>query len=215
MDDPRLFIALDLNDKLRASTVKLLENLQRGVQFTKAYPKWEGPESMHITLRFLGKVPESQIPAIINNVQWRMKNFKPFDYSVGRLGYFPDLRNPKVLWVGVEQGKKELVRLARAVERALIPLGYEEDIRPFQPHITLARIRAQRGIEAMMEIVRSHNKVSVGEGRVEHITLYRSDPDREGTEHTVLHKWRIKDKKEDVLAPPRTKPPKIEPPKTN
>jgi 2'-5' RNA ligase len=105
------------------------------------------------------------------------------------LGFFPNVRAPKVIWCGARQGKSELFALAKLMEEAVAPLGFVPDKQPFSPHLTLARIPAMRGVEAMASVVKSHQEASLGEAQVESITFYKSTLTPDGPIYEALHQW--------------------------
>lgn len=186
----RLFIATEISDAQREATLALMDNLQKGFQFTRSHPQWVEPESLHLTLKFLGGVEQERVDAIVQAVECRLLDRSPFKMSLRGLGTFPDERAPKVLWLGVDQGKRDLMELSKRIESALYPIGFAADLRAFHPHLTLARIKSLSGIEAMMSVVESHRKAEPGgEARVDHISLYKSELLPKGPVHTVLHRW--------------------------
>ena len=188
----RLFIATDISDEQRDATLALMENLRKGIQFTRAHPKWVGPESLHVTLKFLGGVEEERVDGIIQAVECKLLDRAPFEFSLKGLGVFPTEREPKVLWLGVDQGKRDLMELAQRLESALYPIGFAPELRAFHPHLTLARVKALSGAEAMMDVVNSHRRSAPdGSSRVDHVVLYRSELRPEGAVYTALHRWRL------------------------
>ena len=191
----RLFIAADISDAQRAATIELIDDLRKGIQFTKAHPTWVRPEGLHLTLKFLGNMDENHVAAIRKSVAGRLAGSAAFDCALGGLGVFPNARQPRVLWVGVRRGKRELAALAQKVETALAPLGFEPERRAFHAHLTLARIKALRGAEAMMDVVHGHREAEPGGvARVRHVTLYRSELQPEGAKYTALHHWALEEK---------------------
>lgn len=196
MPNLRLFVAADISEAQRTAVLELIESLRKGIQFTNAHPKWVRPEGLHLTLRFLGKVDSQRVEKIVHMVESGLVGSQSFEFDLKRLGVFPDARKPRVLWVGVKKGKRELTDLAGKVDRALVTLGFEAERRPFHPHLTLARIKSMRGAEAMMEVVHSHREAQPGTGRVDHLTLYQSDLSPGGAKYTVLHRWDLREEEE-------------------
>jgi RNA 2',3'-cyclic 3'-phosphodiesterase len=189
MPDMRLFIAADLTLETKAALGKLIENLQKGINFTKAYPTWCKPGAIHLTLKFLGNVDDKRVPEIAAAVGANIEGVTPFNIKIQGLGVFPNEREPHVLWIGLKQGEKELVQLQKSVEEALVPLGFPRENRPFHPHLTLARIKSTRGIEPMMDVVHSHRNHEVGEVMLDHVSFYQSILRNEGPIYKVLHRW--------------------------
>ncbi len=196
----RLFLAVDLEEEQKKTALGLIERLQKGTLFTRSFPKWVEANQLHITLKFLGAVDAGRVPEIIRNVEAGIGRFPAFDLGIERLGVFPNPREPKVLWAGVNLGKRQITQLAARLDDALVKSGFDPEIREFHPHLTLARIKALRGASALMGVVDSHREASVGQGRVDHVTLYKSDLKPEGPEYMVLHQWPLRVLEKDETA---------------
>lgn len=127
---PRLFVAIDLPDEVKASLIG----------FTRELPvaKWVGPEELHLTLRFIGEVAQETC-SLIKSALSRV-SFEAFPLTLRGVGHFPPGKHPRVLWVGMDPGNT-LIRLQQEVELALIDAGIAPDERRFSPHITLARLK--------------------------------------------------------------------------
>ena len=187
----RTFIAIDISDTQRDNAVKLQENLQKGIQFTKSYVRWVKPDVMHLTLQFIGDVSEDKVAEIVQTVETTLAEIHPFPFEMRGLGFFPNEHAPKVLWCGTKEGKAELCALAQRVQDALKTLGFPPEKQPFSPHLTLGRIPALRGVEAMMTVVKSHQGVSLGEGQINAVTLYQSTLTPDGPVYQPLHRWQL------------------------
>jgi 2'-5' RNA ligase len=131
MPGKRLFVAIDLPESVKATLVRLNPQL-RGV-------RWLSPEQMHITLSFLGNVTpgtEEKLREKIGTIQW-----SPFFLPLTGLGTFPAKGWPKIIWIGVGTGHPHLFQLHKRVQDAALAAGLEPDLRPWHPHVTLARCR--------------------------------------------------------------------------
>lgn len=127
---PRLFIAIDLPESLKASLCNMFCEIPGA--------RWVGAAEIHLTLRFIGEVAPStfaQIKSALSTI-----SFAPFPLSLAGVGHFPPKGHPRVLWVGLERSS-ELFRLQRDIEIALQGAGVPAEERPFSPHITLARLK--------------------------------------------------------------------------
>lgn len=150
----RCFVGLPLPESWQAGLARLtagLERLTTGLAPVLASRlSWTRPGNGHLTLKFLGNVDEAQIPALVEAL--RGIAFAPLDLAVGRAGIFPPSadsaagragrRSPRALWLGLAQGEAQCARLAAAVEQALLPLGFAPEARPYNAHLTLARVKA-------------------------------------------------------------------------
>jgi len=130
----RLFIAVNLPSDER-------DRLQReaGVLRAARLPvRWVSADALHLTLKFLGEVADARVPEIEQAMTRVAGELPPFELELRGLGAFPNLRTPRVVWVGVH-APPELARLAGGVEDAMAGLGYPHEDRPFSPHLTLGR----------------------------------------------------------------------------
>ena len=134
----RCFVAVELPAEARRCVGGLVAGLReadvRGLRPVN-------PEGVHLTLKFLGDVAASQVGAVSSAMEGAAADARPFDLELRGVGGFPDLRRPRVLWVGVAGDLEALQRLYEAVEEALAPLGFPPEGRAFTPHLTLARLR--------------------------------------------------------------------------
>jgi 2'-5' RNA ligase len=177
----RSFVALELSDEVREKLAELLKRLHQ----TNAAVKWVEPENLHLTLKFLGEVPEEQIQNIVEALRAVAQKFEPFSLTVRGVGGFPDLRRPRVLWVGVE-ATNPLMRLQQLVEQAMEKLGFEPEERAYHPHITIGRVKGMAGIDKVRAILSEHADICFGTVLIKHLTLFRSDLSREGPTYTPL-----------------------------
>jgi RNA 2',3'-cyclic 3'-phosphodiesterase len=107
----------------------------------KHYPfqKWAHPDDVHITLVFMGDTEENKIPAIKDDLQASVTTLSPFTLSLTGIGTFGPPAAPSILWTGLEGQMERLTELQKAVQAALVGLGFPKEDRPYRPHITLAR----------------------------------------------------------------------------
>jgi 2'-5' RNA ligase len=130
----RLFVAVNLPAAERRAAYDAAAPL-RDARFPV---KWVGEDSIHITLRFLGEVEEERIAPISGALASAVRAARRFDVGLGGVGAFPSMARPRVVWIGVER-HPALELLANDVERALMALDFEPELRPFHPHVTLGR----------------------------------------------------------------------------
>jgi RNA 2',3'-cyclic 3'-phosphodiesterase len=135
-----LFVAIELP----AEALRLLGAIQEQVRANlgagTGVLKWSRPEGIHMTLQFLGEVPGGRIGAIEQALRQAAASARAFNLGVGGLGAFPNVRRPRVLWVGLTGDTDAALSLAAAVSANLAPLGFKPD-KPFSPHMTIARVR--------------------------------------------------------------------------
>ncbi|TAK31009.1 MAG: RNA 2',3'-cyclic phosphodiesterase [Chloroflexota bacterium] len=170
----RCFVALELPESLQSK----LEEVQRALGSGSRDPvKWVAPFQIHITLKFLGNVDASKLTTIEDLLAEVGREARPFDLSVAHLGAFPNPRRPRVVWVGIEEGGEDLLRLQGGVEEALFTLGFSREQRPFSPHLTLGRVRENASPSQIQELSQRLSATAVpalGTTRVTSITFMRS-----------------------------------------
>jgi 2'-5' RNA ligase len=157
----RAFVAVELNEDLRAAIARVQAQVKDQVsrELRRTAPdvrvQWIRPESIHLTLKFLGDISEEQLGGITQALASAVDLHPQFSVEVSGLGVFPDARAPRVLWVGLSgpskrhaqsEGPSPLVSLAKSVDDALSGLDFPPEARPFSPHLTVARIK-ERGWE--------------------------------------------------------------------
>ncbi|MBS1809095.1 MAG: RNA 2',3'-cyclic phosphodiesterase [Acidobacteria bacterium] len=140
----RVFIAIELPAAVKTS----LAALQTEVRKARADVSWAKPENLHLTLKFLGEVDAQQIPAITNACVDAVLGVPPFSISIKDVGGFPNLKQPRVLWVGIADGLSELRTLHQKLDTNLQSLGFEKESRAFNPHLTLGRVKSLQNLTA-------------------------------------------------------------------
>ncbi|MXV62882.1 RNA 2',3'-cyclic phosphodiesterase [Natronorubrum sp. JWXQ-INN-674] len=166
----RLFVSVDLPDDLAEPVADLQDEFRDagGLNFTD-------PRQAHVTLKFLGEVPEDRVPDLERELAAAVEDASvdPFPVRYGGLGVFPSLEYISVIWFGTETGGDGLTRLHEAVEERTTAMGFEEAEHEFTPHVTLARMEHAGGKEHVQEVVRERDP-TLGEMTVEEIHLTES-----------------------------------------
>ena len=128
----RVFVGLDIGPALRARMTRYLE----GVRGFAPDARWVKPGSFHITLKFIGE----QKPERVEQIKRELATVHaiPFDISFRGHGFFPNVRSPRVFWLGIEAGE-QLSQLAGAVDEAVSRTGVPRETNDYRPHLTLAR----------------------------------------------------------------------------
>ncbi|MEW6232590.1 MAG: RNA 2',3'-cyclic phosphodiesterase [Chloroflexota bacterium] len=143
----RCFVAIELNEEARSALAALQARLKGADRTAAQAVKWVAPQGIHLTLKFLGQVPRARVQAIVDALRNACRGGDPFELSLAGAGCFPSPQSPRVLWVGLEGDLERLASLQQAVEGALVKLGFPPEDRPFQPHLTLGRVRETAGKE--------------------------------------------------------------------
>lgn len=135
MEALRLFVALELPPEVRAVLVTAHEHLAT----QQLSVRWVAPENAHLTLKFLGSVALTEVDAVTVAMQQAASGHASFTLQTTSLGAFPNVRQPRVVWLGLDGALQMLHRLQQDIERWIAPLGYPAEQRPFSPHLTLGR----------------------------------------------------------------------------
>ena len=153
--------------------------------------KWVAEEALHMTLKFLGEDEATRAGANGAALGAAVREVRPFDLAVGGLGAFPDLERPRTFWFGVER-HPALELLANDVERALAPFGFQAELKPFQPHLTLGRARKDArpadlsGADAAAARVMYESVIAVGSVDLMESTLAKGGPSYRLVHRAVL-----------------------------
>jgi len=133
----RVFLSVHIPDTVKQE----LQALQARLRSRTKNIRWIDSENMHITLKFIGKYPESELERIHTAMQPAAASIKSFELELGGFGTFPPVGNPAVLWIGVLDGEKQLMALAESITVALMQSDIPADPKPFVPHLTLGRAK--------------------------------------------------------------------------
>lgn len=175
MEQVRAFIAIELPDEVRAELGRLQARLKSG---GSAGVKWVDPHSIHLTLQFLGSVDVDMLPEISRAIEEACRGVSSFRLKVKGVGAFPNLRLVQVVWVGVSGEFDRLSHLQKRLESNLARLGFAPESRPFTPHLTLARVRQQAGLDERQrlgQMIAGTGFEVAGDIKVETISLMRSE----------------------------------------
>jgi 2'-5' RNA ligase len=189
MPRTRTFIGIDVSEGIRDSAVAFQEALAN----TGAQVKWASPESMHVTLLFLGDVDDRELHAICRAVQDVAAREPPFQLRVSGVGAFPNTRRPKIVWGGVTEGAEALQRLYDDLETRMLDLGcYRKEERGYTPHLTLGRVRGESDGHILASELAKRTAWEGGRTMVEEVLVYSSEMDRDGPVYTVIGRAELK-----------------------
>ncbi|MFH1228063.1 MAG: RNA 2',3'-cyclic phosphodiesterase [Planctomycetota bacterium] len=192
----RLFVAITLDEPVRRALIAAQDELRQ----TGADARWVEPANIHLTLRFLGDVPESLVPklneALANAcapmltsgapripVGHRDAGHRAFSMDIVGLGAFPNASRPRVVWAGCRELTPTLPGLYRDIESGILGLGLPGDDlsssagqagNPFMAHITLGRVKSSKGVDKLATVINSNNSKSFGSQAVSGVTLFES-----------------------------------------
>jgi 2'-5' RNA ligase len=182
----RLFVALDPSEPARRRLAALAAELRRGAGRAADEIRWVVPENVHLTLQFLGAVPEERVPDIEAAVRAAAAEGRPLALQIHGAGGFPNARRPRVLWAGLAGDVPALAALAAAVGRRLAPLGFPPEERPFSPHLTLGRAREGRGAPGLAGALAHAAQAEGAAWRATKLLLFESHLSPKGPRYEVI-----------------------------
>jgi 2'-5' RNA ligase len=180
----RLFLAIEPSEGVRREAGRAVEHLAGALPTLRA--RTTAPATMHLTLVFLGAVPEEEVPALERAAAGVARTARPFACTSGGLGAFPSARRPSVLWLGLEHADA-LRGLQRDLARALGPFSGRDERKRFVAHLTLARVAGLGGAppDAVADALASFRPARAP-WSVDTVVLYRSELGSSGARHTPL-----------------------------
>lgn len=189
MASRRLFVSVDLPDSLVdpfAAVQAPFAELD-GIRPTD-------PEQAHATLKFLGDVPDEDVPDVRERLDEAVAaaGVAPFEAEIGGLGVFPSFDYITVIWVGFRDGATELTTLFESIEEAMVAAGFDPEDHDFTPHITLARMEHAGAKEQVQELLGSRDP-TVGEMTVSTVRLKESTLTQSGPEYETIHEVALPD----------------------
>lgn len=188
----RIFIGIDLDPEIRARIARFLE----GVEGFAPDARWVSPESLHVTLKFIGEQAPERVQAIAERL--RRVESSAFEIRSAGYGFFPTAKAPRVFWIGIQSGPK-LATLAENIDIAVAELGIPREDRGFSPHLTLARGGGRSGspkwrkgdgpnavFAELEKRLAAMGELDFGTTRAQEFILYQSQPSPGGSKYTRL-----------------------------
>ncbi len=180
----RLFVAVELSPDVREKLAGLQQELRRALPSIN----WVRPESIHLTLKFLGSVESSAIGPLLSVLESVGNAHELFALEIQGLGVFPKLAHPRILWAGLHGTIQALDELVLSIEAGVEPLGFSPEEKHFHPHLTLARIKREHA--QVGATIRRHQILErddhFGSLAVDRLILFQSDLSPHGATYTAL-----------------------------
>ena len=182
----RLFIAVTLPEEVKAQIEAAQAELRRALPGPGV--RWTRREQFHLTLMFLGDVDVARVQPLEEAIRAACRGFSALPLRAERVGFFPDLRYPRVVWAGVQDQAGQLLRLQQAVDAVTRDFTTEEKEERFSGHITLARIKAIKRpeAEALRQAAAGMAERLFGQWTAGEVELMRSVLSPQGARHTSL-----------------------------
>ena len=188
----RSFLAFDLPPEIRKIMARVSEELRK----SSLDVRWVKVENIHLTVVFMGNINEKDITPIGDLVQEVCLSSDPFDVSLKELGSFPNPRNPRVLWIGLDGDLERMALFRDALQKRLKPFGIKEEKRRFKPHLTLGRFRKyKRGDPQLNNVISRYQDLTDSVFSLNELSMFRSDLKPGGAEYTQLKAWPLSGKK--------------------
>ncbi len=181
----RAFIAIELNDQVKQAVREFQDQLKP----LSCDISWVKPENAHLTLKFLGEVKTKMLPPVIETLEDVCRDLRPFDTTLTQPGVFPDLRHPRVVWVGLDDSDANLTRMAESLETALGNIGFKKERRDFQAHITAGRFRSTRNLSSFTKKFVQCSLSATPALTISSVTLFKSTLAASGSIHEPLQKF--------------------------
>lgn len=183
----RAFIAIELSDQIKET----IRNFQEQLKPLGCDVSWVKPENAHLTLKFLGDVKAKMVPSVTEALTNLCRDLRPFDTALTQPGVFPDLRHPRVVWVGLDDSDGNLTRLAGSLETALGNIGFKKEKRSFQAHITVGRIKSGKNIQRLSESLERYPLPAGITQNMRSICLYKSLLTSGGPIYSILASYSL------------------------
>ncbi len=187
----RAFIAIEISDDIRDILGRIIAHLK----YSGADVKWVDPGIIHLTLKFLGEIADDKCDDIKSSLDAVAKDLKPFEMTIKDLGAFPKIERPRVIWVGLDNGRFEATELAGQIEDLLSKAGFPESERPFSPHLTIGRVRSPLNADKLKDKISSAYSIIQSAPIVSHkvtsVILLQSTLTPHGAIYTKLHEVQL------------------------
>lgn len=183
----RLFVATLLPESILEGLAEFQRNLR--TEIPHGVVRWVDPHSIHLTLKFLGDAPSTQRTELEEALAAAASGHPAFELALADLGCFPNVRRPRVVWVGLSGDLEALHALRDAVEAHIAPLGYPTEDRPFRPHLTLGRVRREASVSQAAALGAEVARIQQPTARawqVTSVSLMRSELKPNGAQYTEL-----------------------------
>ncbi len=183
MNSIRSFIAIPLTGEIAKSAAKMVHRLKEpgdGI-------KWVPTDNLHLTLKFLGDVHNTEVPKVCEVVQRVCNTLDPFELNFHGAGGLPSLDRARVVHAGVTDETGSLTTLVSQLEIQLADLGFKPEARDYRPHLTLGRAKARRANADVMSRVAAEAKTSLGAMVVDEVQIVASFLDNHGPTYQIMN----------------------------
>ena len=177
----RTFIAVPLSEECQS----MLGQMQKNLREYRADIRWVAVPSIHLTLKFLGEVNPEIIRKLAESLEDAVKPHTSLNLRLHGLGGFPNIKNPRVIWCGIDGETESLAQLQKRVEAACIPYGFEPEERTFRPHLTLGRVKSKSNLQPLLDYIKIGSDLE-NRFTADCLNIYKSTLRPQGAVYTVL-----------------------------
>jgi RNA 2',3'-cyclic 3'-phosphodiesterase len=178
----RAFVAFPIPEMI---TIRICD-IQERLKSYRLPVRWVKPENVHLTLKFFGEISLSTINDIGKVLEDTVRVYAPLMFFIKGLGIFPNIKKPRVLWIGISGDIKPLSEIQANLETNLEKKGFAKENRPFKSHLTLGRIKGDIYPENLFDILRSFSNFTSEPFEVKELVLYKSELNPSGALYTKL-----------------------------
>ncbi|MCJ7615953.1 MAG: RNA 2',3'-cyclic phosphodiesterase [Desulfobacterales bacterium] len=181
-DTIRTFIAFKLPENIILSIRKIQEDI-------KSYAfkvRWVNPEKIHLTLKFLGNINDTDIEKVSESIINTVNCHAPISLAVKGAGVFPGIKSPRVIWVGITGEIEKLTSIQKDIEENLEKLGFPREKRPFKGHLTLGRIKGKIDPKKLLDAMKKFERFESELFIADKVFLFKSDLNSTGSVYTEL-----------------------------
>ena len=188
----RAFIAIKIDNLNKQKISSLISQLKK----SDTAIKWASENQMHLTLKFLGDIKESDVENCSNSLKSIADNSNAFSIKFSKIGGFPNIQKPRVIWLGIDKGAEELKLLNNKIENDFEKLGFQKEKREYSAHLTLGRVKSLKNIQNLTKIISEINLDLQDEIKINKIILFQSTLTSKGAIYTPLSEYPINNLKD-------------------
>ena len=186
----RVFIAIDIDQAIRKGLASLQREMQAKVDIKKGDAKWVDPETIHLTLKFLGEIKDVQTVDVCNITKEVAARHESFDIEVETVGCFGG-KSARVIWIGTGQECESLLQLQSDLEQELASAGWPPERRKFTGHLTLCRVRNFKAGIKLAQLTEEYKDFKLGVMPVDSLCVYQSELTPKGPIYTPLGRYEL------------------------
>jgi 2'-5' RNA ligase len=179
----RTFVAIDLSPAVRRQAQTLIHELAARTTAVK----WVSAEQLHVTVKFLGDVDDTELYQVCQAVDRAVAELEPFEVICRGIGAFPHFHRPRTLWIGLEDPGHHIAQVQQRVEAEFAALGFPREVRPFHAHVTIGRVDLRhRRLSRLTDGLDQYADRQWGSFPVKQCTVYTSELTPSGPIYTPI-----------------------------